>query len=136
MITATSGLTLNHGWVRGYRFNTDPVPPPPLPPEWADNRGKVLLYVIDGVVEFINVTWAPMAQLLVDGQNNIVDNNDMTVTITAGDTVETIVFDPEDEGLYSILVSNPLIKMVDWENADNSLHAAVGWKWDGTSFSE
>ena len=60
MITASTGLTLNHGRVEGYRFMGLPPGVDRMAPERADNRGRVLLFVIDGVVEFIDIVYFPL----------------------------------------------------------------------------
>lgn len=139
MITATNGLTLNHGVVRGYRWislNEDPYGYKKEDPERADNRGRVLLYLIDNTVEFLNITYAPLAELLIAGQNNIVDKGHLTVEISSSDKTETIVFDPEDEDFYAILASHPLIIEKEFAHPNNSTFANVGWKWDGEKFHQ
>ena len=133
MITATTGLTLNHGWTGGYRFSPPGTPPPrPLPIEWADNTGRVLLYLINDVVEWTNIVWRPMADLLLAGQNDITDIENLTVEVNIGGTVETIVFDQEDEDFYSILASSPTIVEAIYGDENDSAKAGVGWKWNGT----
>ena len=135
MITATSGLNLNHGWVRGYRFMAA-VAPRPIPIEYAENTGRVLLYLLDNTVEFTNIVYSPMADLLLDGQASIVDDGNHQITITANGESKTIVFDAEDEDFYSILASNPLIIEKEFGHANNSTSATLGWKWNGETFHQ
>jgi len=135
MITATSGLNLNHGWVKGYRFESINIPRP-LPIEWAENTGRVLLYLIDNTVEYLNIVWSPMADLLLAGQNNIVDKDNLTIEVTANGQTETIVFDEQDEDFYAILASNPLIMEKEFAHPNNSTPATVGWKWNGEVFHQ
>lgn len=136
MITATSGLILNHGIVRGYRFESYSGSYP-VPQQWLDNAGRVLLFVIDGVVEFIDIVYSPMADLLLIGQNNIVDKDNLTIEVTANGVTETIVFDPEDEGHYAILVSSPLIIEQTIGCSNNCLAVQTpGWKWNGETFHQ
>ena len=136
MITATSGLTLNHGVVRGYRFQSYDGSFP-VPQQWLDNAGRVLLFVIDGVVEFIDITYSPLVDLLLAGQNNIVDMDNLTVEVTAHGATETIVFDPEDEAHYAILVSNPTIIEQTVDCTNNCLAVQTpGWLWDGEMYSQ
>jgi len=135
MITATSGLTLNHGVVRGYRFVSIQPGEDRFAPERTDNRGRVLLFVIDGVVEFIDITYSPLADLLIAGQGSIVDKDNLTVEVTANGVTETIVFDSEDEGHYAILVSNPIIIEQTIDCTNNCLAVQTpGWKWNGELF--
>lgn len=134
MITSTNGLTLNHGVVRGYRFIFIKSGQDRFAPEWAANTGRVLLYLIDNTVEFLNITYAPLAELLITGQNNIVDKGHLTIEISSNDKTETIVFDPEDEDFYAILASHPLIIEKEFAHPNNSTSANVGWKWDGEKF--
>jgi hypothetical protein len=135
MITATSGLILNHGWTGGYRFlPPGPIPPRPLPIEWAENTGKVLLYIIDGTVEWKNIVWGPMAELLLNG--TIVDKENLTVEITLNGNTETVVFEPEDEDFYSVVVSSPTMIEKHPSKDDNSIYAEHGWKWDGQKFHQ
>lgn len=136
MITATNGLTLNHGVVRGYRFIFMQSGQDRLAPEWATNTGRVLLYLIDNTVEFLNITYAPLAELLIAGQNNIVDKGHLTIEISANDKTETIVFDPEDEDFYAILASHPLIIEKEFAHPNNATSANIGWKWDGEKFHQ
>jgi len=134
MITATTGLNLNHGWVRGYRFegNTNYGLPSQ---EFLDNKAPILIFIIDGVVEFINLFYSPLATLLLDGQNSIVDMENFTVQVTANGVTETIVFEETDEEYYAILVSNPLI-MEMTRTCTNNCACQVGWKWNGEVFHE
>lgn len=135
MITATSGLTLNHEVVRGYRFASMQPGQDRFALEWATNTGRVLLFVIDGVVEFVDITYSPLVDLLLAGQNSIVDKDNLTVEVTANGVTETIVFDPEDEGHYAILVSNPTIIEQTIDCTNNCLAVQTpGWKWDGEVF--
>ena len=135
MITATSGLILNHGWTGGYRFQPPgPIPPKPLPIEWAENTGRPLLYIIDGIVEWSNIVWSPLADMLLIG--TIVDKDNLTVEVTANGITETIVFDLEDEDFYAMLVSNPTIIEQKWAHPDNSAFAGLGWKWNGEIFHQ
>ena len=135
MITATTGLNLNHGWVRGYRFegNTNYGLPSQ---EFLDNKAPILIFVIDGVVEFINLFYSPLATLLLDGQDNIVDIEDFTVQVTANGATETIVFEETDEEYYAILASSPLIIEMTRSCTNNCGSVQVGWKWDGEVFHE
>jgi len=135
MITATTGLNLNHGWVRGYRFegNTNYGLPSQ---EFLDNRAQILIFVIDGTVEFVNLFYAPLATLLLDGQNSIVDMENFTVQVTANGLTETIVFDETDEEYYAILASSPLIIEMTRSCTNNCGSVQVGWKWDGEVFHE
>ena len=135
MITSTTGLNLNHGWVRGYRFegNTNYGRPSQ---EFLDNKARILIFVIDGVVEFINLFYAPLAILLLDGQNGIVDTENLTVQVTANGLTETIVFEETDEEYYAILASSPLIIEMTRSCANNCGSVQVGWKWDGEVFHE
>lgn len=135
MITSTSGLNLKHGWHKGYRFESVNVPRP-LPIEWAENTGRVLLYLIDNTVEWLNIVYSPLADLLLLGQKNIVDKGHLTVEVSIDDKTETIVFDPEDEDFYAILVSHPLIIEQEFAHPNNSTFANVGWKWDGEKFHQ
>ncbi len=139
MITATNGLTLNHGVVRGYRWislEEDQYGYKKEDPERANNRGRVLLYLIDNIVEFLNITYAPLAELLIAGQNNIIDKGDLTIEVSVNDKTETIVFDPEDEDFYAILVSHPLIIEKEFAHPNNSTPANIGWKWNGEVFHQ
>ena len=133
MITATSGLNLNHGWVRGYRFegNTNHGVPSQ---EFLDNKARILIFVIGDAVEFVNLFYSPLATILLDGQNNIVDMENFTVEVTANGLTETIVFDEIDEEYYAILVSNPIIMEMTRTCTNNCGSVQVGWKWDGETF--
>ncbi len=136
MITATNGLTLNHEVVRGYRFIFMESRQDRFAPEWATNTGRVLLYLIDNTVEFLNITYTPLAELLLAGQNNIVDKGHLTVEVTANGQTETIVFDEQDEDFYAILVSHPLIIEKEFAHPNNSTPANIGWKWNGEVFHQ
>jgi hypothetical protein len=132
MITATSGLTLNHGVVRGYRFESYSGSFP-VPQQWLDNKGRVLLFVIDGVVEFIDIVYSPLADMLLNG--TIADMDDLTIEVTANGTTETIAFDQEDEDHYAILTSNPVIIEQTIDCTNNCLPVQTpGWLWDGEGF--
>ena len=135
MITATSGLTLNHGVVRGYRFVSMQPGEDRFAPEWATNTGRVLLFIIGGVVEFIDITYSPLVDLLIAGQGSIVDKDNLTVEVTANGVTETIVFDQQDEGHYAILASNPIIIEQTVDCTNNCLAVQTpGWKWNGELF--
>jgi len=135
MITATSGITLNHGWTGGYRFKPPgPVPSRPLPIEWAENTGESVLFVIDGNVEWIKAMWKPFYHMIKNG--SIVDKGNLTIEITVDGVTETVVFEPEDEGFYSILVSNPIVINQHPSKSDNSMLADLGWKWNGEVFHQ
>lgn len=135
MITATSGLNLNHGWEKGYLFegNTNGGHPSQ---EFLDNKARILIFVIDGVVEFVNLFYAPLATLLLIGQDSIVDMENFTIQITANEVLETIVFNETDEEYYAILASNPLIIEMTKSCSNNCGSAKVGWKWNGEVFYE
>lgn len=133
MITASTGLTLNHGRIEGYRFMGLPPGVDRMAPERADNRGRVLLFVIDGVVEFIDIVYFPLAEMLLNG--TITDMGNLTIEVTANGTTETVVFEQEDEDHYAILVSNPTI-IESYEGCTtNCLQVHFpGWKWNGEIF--
>jgi hypothetical protein len=135
MITATTGLNLNHGWVRGYRFEGNTSYGLPSQ-EFLDNKAPILIFIIDGVVEFVNLFYAPLATLLLDGQNSIVDMENFTVQVTANGVTETIVFEETDEEYYAILASSPLIIEMTRSCTNNCGSVQVGWKWDGEVFHE
>jgi len=133
MITATSGLTLNHGVIRGYRFISIQPGENRFAPERADNRGRVLLFIIDGVVEFLDIVYSPLADMLLNG--TIVDKENLTVEVTFNGVTETITFEPEDEAHYAILASNPIIIEQTADCANGCLQVQMpGWKWDGEKF--
>jgi hypothetical protein len=133
MITATSGLILNHGVVRGYRFISIQPGENRFAPEKVDNKGRVLLFVIDGVVEFLNIVYSPLADMLLNG--TIVDKENLTIEVTFNGETETITFEPEDEANYAILASNPIIieQTIDCTNGCLQVQTP-GWKWDGEKF--
>jgi len=136
MITANSGLQLNNNFINGYRFIFNNSETPWQEKHYA-NKGRVLLFIIDGVVEYIDIVYSPLADLLLAGQNNIVDMENLTVQITANETIETIVFEPEDEAKYAMLVSNPLI-IEQTHECTNDCHKVQtpGWKWNGKVFHQ
>jgi len=67
---------------------------------------------------------------------SIVDKGNLTVEITIDGVTETVVFEPEDEGFYSILVSNPIVINQHPSKSDNSMLADLGWKWNGEVFHQ
>lgn len=136
MITSTSGMILNHGVERGYRWVSIGESEYALhSPEFQDNKGRVLLFIIGNTVEFIDIVYSPYADLLLGGQGNIVDLNNLTVGIGSGESYETIVFEESDEDHYAILVSNPIIIEQTPDCTNNCLSVQTpGWLWDGEKF--
>lgn len=129
-------MILNHGVERGYKWVSIGEDEYGVnSPERADNRGRVLLFVIGDTVEFIDIVYSPYADLLLDNQENIVDLDNLTVGVGSGESYETIVFDESDEDHYAILVSNPII-IEQKLGCDNNCLAVQtpGWKWNGETF--
>jgi len=134
MITSTTGLTLNHGWIRGYRYMGNPDYPT-VSQEFLDNKGFICIFIIDGVVQHIESFYTPLASLFLAEEKTIVDMDNFTIQITANGVTETIVFDEVDEKVYAILVSNPLV-MEMTRTCTNNCACQVGWKWNGEVFHE
>lgn len=134
MITATHGMNLQHGWVRGYSF----VPytgRQPAPAEWRHNHGIVLILMINNEVQAVWVTYKPLAEMLLNPDNSLIDassGEQKIISIVNNETgveIEQVHFDNSDELIWALLASSPQITEAHPRYNNNSLLVnGPGWR--------